>query len=74
MSTITTVQAVIDALGGEEAVSALTGAKRNAIRMWRYARRLPSNRYNHMTAELAKLGLNASPELWGQIGQSSEHQ
>jgi hypothetical protein len=67
--TLTTTTAVIDALGGNQAVQALTGAaSRQTVSNWRRFKAFPSNTHAVLSAALIAIGKEAPRELWGQVG------
>jgi hypothetical protein len=69
---LTTVDAVIDALGGNVAVQDLTKAKSlQTVTNWRYSHRIASHYYVIMTTALEAMGCTAPPEIWG-IKSASE--
>jgi hypothetical protein len=59
-----TVDAVIDALGGNSGIAALTGSKPSALSMWRSAEGFPSNTYVIITDALRTKGKAAPTSLW----------
>lgn len=62
---LTTTSEVMDELGGNQAVSALTNSKPSAVSNWRGFETFPSNTYVAMTAALRARGVMAPPSLWG---------
>jgi hypothetical protein len=58
---------VLQALGGDHAVAALTGADYKNVEGWRRAERFPSRYFLVMAFALHKKRLSAPPELWGQV-------
>jgi hypothetical protein len=64
---LTTVDEVIDALGGTKRAALLSGADPRAVSNWRRYGRLPSKLFVLHLSELAKGGLDAPPALWGQV-------
>lgn len=67
MSTLTTTESVIDALGGVHAVAALTRARTfTVVHNWR-RRRFPATTCLVMNEALHALGLTADRALWRQI-------
>jgi hypothetical protein len=67
-----TKQAVLDALGGDHAVAALTGAGNKSagykvVEGWRRAKTFPARYFLVMTFALHRIGRAARPELWGQV-------
>jgi hypothetical protein len=64
---------VIDAVGGTTAAQKLTRKKTpQVITNWRRNGRLPPDTYLQFQTELARLGLRASPALWGIADPSVE--
>jgi hypothetical protein len=61
-----TTNAVIDALGGTQAVARLTRRGDTAPYNWLYHQRFPPNTYLAMTRALLNRGLYAPPWLWDQ--------
>jgi hypothetical protein len=63
---LTSVDAVIDALGGPTVVAALLGYPApNRVSNWRARNSLPSDKYLVMLAALNARGKTAPPSLWG---------
>jgi hypothetical protein len=62
---LTTVDAVINELGGTSATAKITGRKDQHVSNWRAARRLPANTFLILQAELRERGKTAPPSLWG---------
>lgn len=58
---------MLDELGGDHAVAALTGADYKNVEGWRRAERIPSRYFLVMTYALHKKRLTAPPELWGMV-------
>ena len=65
MLTLTTVDAVIDAVGGTAAAAVLTARKPQHVSNWRKEKRIASATYLQFKEELNKRKLRASPVLWG---------
>lgn len=59
-----TTSEVLDALGGNSAVEALTGSRPSAISNWRGFETFPSNTYIVMTEALRLKGKSAPASLW----------
>ena len=59
-----TTSDVIEALGGNQPVAALTASKLNAVSNWRTFPTFPSNTYVAMTGALHAIGKTAPPSLW----------
>lgn len=72
MSELTTADEVIDALGGNGAVIALTGCTPSSVSNWRRFGRFPADEYVRFQAALTQLGHHAPPSLWRQ--STSEQQ
>lgn len=72
MSTrLQTVGEVIDALGGTDAVKALTGAKwEQSVSGWRTNNRFPAKTHKLLTTLLEAAGFTAPDSLWGQIDRA----
>jgi hypothetical protein len=68
MSTLSTITAVIDALGGTVAAAKLTGRKKSAVSMWKARDRFPDEveLYLLITKELKRNGHTVSRTLWGK--------
>lgn len=62
-----TTREVLDALGGDHAVAALTGSDYKNVEGWRRAQTFPSRYFLVMTFALHKKRRSAPPELWGQV-------
>lgn len=61
-----TVGDVIDALGGNQAVQAITGVKSvQAVSNWRSRQKFPPRHYTVMSAALEERNLSAQQGLWG---------
>ena len=65
MKILKTTSEVMDALGGNQAVSQLTGRTAQAVSNWRRFDSFPSNTFVAMTAALAMSGQFAPASLWG---------
>jgi hypothetical protein len=63
---LSTVDEVIEALGGLTAAAKLVGRSPQAAWNWRDRKIFPPDCFVLMSAELTRLGKSASPELWGQ--------
>lgn len=61
---ISSVDALITALGGAERTAKLFGQKRGTLDMWKHRGWLPSRFYLVHTELLESMNLTASPELW----------
>lgn len=62
---LTTVAAVIEALGGNDAVYALASVTPQQVTNWRSAGRFSSTSYVLFTEALERIGRSAEPALWG---------
>jgi hypothetical protein len=62
----TTVQ-VLRALGGDRAVSVLTGADYKNVETWKRSKTFPARYFLVMFLALRNSGHSASPSLWRQI-------
>lgn len=60
-----TVEAVIDALGGNGPVGKLTETKPSTISMWKKAQAFPPKYHMLMTGALFERGKTAPASLWG---------
>lgn len=69
MNTLRTTDEVIDALGGNGAVSALTARGATAVSNWRSKARgkFPPETYLVIQQALAEKGLSAPPALWSMV-------
>ena len=65
MTELEDTQSVLDALGGNTAVSELTGATPKAVWNWRGFETFPSNTYVVMIRALEAKGFTAPATLWG---------
>lgn len=65
METLTTTSAVMDELGGNQAVAELTGSTVKAVWNWRNSDTFPSNTYVALTSALLAKGKTAPATLWG---------
>jgi hypothetical protein len=64
MRNIQTTTEIIDLLGGNHAVAALTDASAKAVSNWRAAGTFPSNTYLLIKSELLRHGITAPDNLW----------
>ena len=58
---------VIEALGGNKPVGALTNTRPKTVSMWR-RNGLPPETYLALSSALARIGIHAPPSLWKQRG------
>jgi hypothetical protein len=66
LTSLTTVDEVIEALGGNATVQDMTAAKSlQTVTNWRYVGRCAHSTYLIMTDALKARGYTAPPELWG---------
>lgn len=65
MDELHTTTEVMDALGGNPAVAALTHSKLTAVSNWRSFKTFPSNTYVAMIKALHRIGKTAPASLWG---------
>lgn len=65
LETLDTVDQVMAALGGNQAVASLTASKPSTLSMWRKAKSFPSNTHYVMTKALGRIGKTAPATLWG---------
>lgn len=64
LNELTNTRDIIAAIGGNQAVAALTGRKTQHVTNWK-SDGFPADTFLILTEALAKLGYRASPELWG---------
>ena len=64
MTNISTLDEVIDRLGGVAAVREMFDLSYNAPYNWRRSGTFPAYTYLAMTSELERHGYSASPKLW----------
>jgi hypothetical protein len=64
--TLTTIDGVINILGGIAAVADMTGRGETAVHNWRKADRFPASLYLKMIRRLERRGVTAKAALWGQ--------
>ena len=63
MSMITSTGVLIDVLGGNQKVAAITGSTDKAVSNWRKSK-LPAATYVVLQTKLRRMGLEARDELW----------
>jgi len=63
MSTITSPSVLIDVLGGNKKVAAITGDQPGAVSGWRKGK-LPAATYVALQKRIKKMGLSAPDTLW----------
>jgi hypothetical protein len=63
MSNITSSSVLIDVLGGNQKVAAITGSKPGAVSGWRNGK-LPAATYVVLQKRIRKMGLRAPDTLW----------
>lgn len=72
---LTTVDQVIDELGGTSATAKLTGQQYDqTVSNWRRRGRMPPELFDLMVGELEKRGCTASPALWKQAPRNDAEQ
>lgn len=64
---LTTIHAVIDALGGEGAIRDRYGLSPQRVNNWPRRGRIPPAYCFSMMADLRGLGFTADPSLWSQV-------
>lgn len=69
---LTTIDAIIDAIGGNGPVGELTGAKASTVSMWKKSQSFPANTFLVITAALNAKGLSAPASLWGMKSPSEQ--
>lgn len=70
-SHLTTIDEVLEHLGGTRAVQRLTGLKSvQAVWEWKNRGVIAARFYLVMTEELARAGCTAEPHLWGQAASN----
>lgn len=62
---LTTVDAVIETLGGTSAVADLAGVRLSAVSNWKARGRIPSEKFLKLSTALLAKGVQAAPELFG---------
>lgn len=62
-----TTAAVIDALGGLNALAALTGSTYKAVGNWKAGSAFPARTFLIMTSALRDRGYSAPASLWGMV-------
>jgi hypothetical protein len=65
MDELSSTAAVIEALGGNQRVAALTDSTNKAVSNWRGFETFPSNTFVAMTEALRARGKTAPAALWG---------
>jgi hypothetical protein len=63
MSTITSTRVLIDVLGGNQKVAAITGSTPAAVSNWRKSK-LPAATYVVLRGRIKRMGLDVRDELW----------
>jgi hypothetical protein len=63
MSTITSSSILIDVLGGNHKVAAITGSKASAVSNWRKTK-LPAATYVVLRNKIERMGLQVRDDLW----------
>ena len=62
---LSTIDEVIDALGGTAKAGAIARVRPSTISMWKARKRIPATTFLVFQGELRRLGLRADPSLWG---------
>jgi hypothetical protein len=70
LRTLSTVNDIIDQLGGNYVFVNALKVSSQAVSNWRAKNHLPANTYLFIQAELAKRSLTAPAKLWGMIAVS----
>jgi hypothetical protein len=65
MQELSTTSEVMDALGGNASVVAITSSNPKAVWNWRVSKTFPANTYVAMTEALRAIGKTAPASLWG---------
>jgi hypothetical protein len=63
--TLTTVDEVVDALGGNYSVAILTGYGKTAVSNWRTRQRIPAENFLLICTTLERIGRRADPAVFG---------
>jgi len=63
MTTLSSTSVLIDALGGNQKVAAITGDRPGAVSGWRKGK-LPAATYVALQKKIRKMGLHAPDSLW----------
>jgi hypothetical protein len=64
LTNLTTVDEVIEVLGGVGAVARATRRGATAVHNWRSSKRIPASLYLKLTSRLKKRGYSAADTLW----------
>ena len=64
---LTTVDEVIDALGGTSETAKLVGRNSQAVSNWRARKQIPPETFVVLSAELRSRALSAPVSLWGMV-------
>jgi DNA-binding transcriptional regulator YdaS (Cro superfamily) len=64
METLTSVNEVSDALGGDEATGAIAGVAPKTVKQWKFRKRLPQDKYLVISQALSERGKKADVALW----------
>lgn len=62
---LTSVDEIIEALGGTSAVAGLAGVGQSAVSNWRSRGRIPPEKFMIFTEALGKAGKEAQPSVFG---------
>jgi hypothetical protein len=63
---LTTIEQVIEALGGQYTLLKLVEANNKQLWVWKHVNQFPARLHSCMTTALAERGYTASPKLWHQ--------
>lgn len=67
-----TVEAVIEALGGNAATASLLGVRQSAVSNWKVRGQVPSHRYFAIAAALRSVNKEVSPVVFGSPASHEE--
>lgn len=70
MKQLSTVNEVIEALGGEQPAGALVGVGIKAVQQWKWQKQFPAKTYLAIISELGKSGLDADASLWSFVNSN----
>ena len=69
LDTLSTVDSIVEALGGNAAAGGLVGVKSPAVSNWRDRGRIPKGHLFVFSDVLAKAGKRPAPEVFGFSGE-----
>lgn len=64
METLSSVNEVSQALGGDEATGAIAGVSPKTVKQWKWRKRLPQDKYLVLSNALSLKGKKADAALW----------